>query len=179
MATAFRLREGSSSQYETAKVLGTLQPKSLYLIDGKPRLSLTGSTEFVFVDPAMVSQMIAGILSEGVGGDGVGLGTIPGQAPTADGTVGSSLLAAHEDHSHPVQTSVTTATSAGSAARLTTPRVIRLTGAVTGFAQFSGDSDCTITTTLASDASGYSNWFGTQAELPTVMEPNTIYFVYE
>jgi len=183
MATAFRLREGTSSQYETAKSFGALQPKSLYLIDGRPRLSLTGSTEFVFVDPAMVSQIVAGILSDGVGGGGVGLGTLPGQAPTANGTAGGSHLAAHEDHTHPAQTSISgnaaTATNAQSAARLTTPRVIRLTGAVTGNAQFSGDLDCTITTTLATGVSAYSTWLGTSAELPTVMEPKTIYFVYD
>ena len=183
MATAFRLREGTSSQYETAKILGALQPKSLYLIDGKPRLSLTGSTEFVFVDQAMVSQIVASLLSDGVGGGNVGLGTLPGQSPTVSGTAGSSLLAAHEDHTHPVQASISgnaaTATSAQTAARLTTPRFIRLTGAVTGNAQFSGDADCSISTTLTVGASGYSTWLGTQAELPNVMEPNTIYFVYD
>ena len=181
MATAFRIREGTSSQYETARGLGALQPKSLYLVDGKPRLVLTGSTEFVFVDQAMVTQMIAGVTS-GSGG-GVLLGTVPGQAATTSGTAGSSLLAAHEDHTHPAQTSITgnaaSATSAQSAARLSTTRTIRLTGAVTGNTQFSGESDCTIETTLAATVSGFSTWIGTMTELPTVMDPNTIYFVYE
>jgi len=179
MATAFRFREGTSSQYETAKNLGTLQPKSLYLIDGKPRLTLTGSTEFVFVDQATVTQMIAGIST----GGGVSLGSLPGQAPTTTGTVGSSHLAAREDHTHPAQTSIAgnaaTATTAQSAARLTTPRTIRLTGAVTGNTQFSGESDCVIATTWTADKSGPSTWTGTLAELPAVMDPDTIYFVYE
>jgi hypothetical protein len=184
MATAFRLREGTSSQYEMAKILGTLQPKSLYLIDGKPRLTLTGSTEFVFADLAAVSQMIAGISSgDGSGEGSVRLGTLSGQAPTAGGTPGTSLLAAHEDHTHPVQTSVSgnaaTATSAQSAARLATLRTFRLTGAVTGHAQFSGEADCVIATTLSAAVSGHSTWLGTAAELPAVMDANTIYFVYE
>ena len=116
-------------------------------------------------------------------GGNLGLGTLSGQAPTVSGTPGTSHLAAHEDHTHPAQTSISgnaaTATSAQSAARLATPRTIRLTGAVTGHAQFSGDADCVIATTPAAAVAGHSTWFGKMAELPAVMDPNSIYFVYE
>ena len=180
--TLLRLREGTSPQYDYAKSRGSLLPKSLYLVDGKPRLTLGGSTEFVFVDTAMVTEIVAGLIPGG--GTEVSLGNAPGSTPTMNGSPGISLLVAREDHSHPLQTSITgnagSATTAQTADRLRVPRMIRLTGDVTGSAQFSGETDCQITTTLA--GSGSSNlkfWTGTAEQLPSERESDTIYFVYE
>lgn len=71
-------------------------------------------------------------------------------APKASGTaaVGTSTKYAREDHVHPSQTNVATAT------KLATPRVIAIAGAVSGSATFDGSTDISISTTLANiDAS--------------------------
>ena len=179
-------REGTAEQFATAKETETLDPRSFYLIDGKPHLALTTSTAFAFVDQAMVLQMIAGLSLGGGGGgeSGLLLGTTSGLAPTKDGTVGTSNLGAREDHTHPAQTSITgNANTATSANKLTNPRTIRLTGAVTGSGQFGGEADCTIQTTLSSEhGGGVPHWFGTWEQLPPESErkgSNTIYMVYE
>ena len=181
MTNAIQFHEGTAAQWAVAKEAGSLQSKSFYLIDGQPYLALSSSAVFAFVDTAMVSQMIAG-LSMG-SGESLQLGTMGGQAPTTVGTPGTSLLVAREDHTHTAQTSITgnaaTATTAQMANKLTNPRTIRLTGAVTGNAQFGGDADCTIQTTLSTDNNMVKHWFGTESELPIERDPNTIYMVYE
>lgn len=65
-------------------------------------------------------------------------------APKASGTaaVGTSTKYAREDHVHPLQTNVETAT------KLATPRVIAITGAVSGSATFNGSSNVSINSTL-------------------------------
>lgn len=65
-------------------------------------------------------------------------------APKASGTaaVGTSTKYAREDHVHPLQTSVATAT------KLATPRVIAITGAVSGSATFDGSDNVSINSTL-------------------------------
>lgn len=71
-------------------------------------------------------------------------------APKASGTaaVGTSTKYAREDHVHPSQTNVATAT------KLATPRVIAIAGAVSGSATFDGSTNISISTTLANiDAS--------------------------
>lgn len=71
-------------------------------------------------------------------------------APKASGTaaVGTSTKYAREDHVHPSQTNVATATE------LATPRVIAIAGAVSGSATFDGSTNISISTTLANiDAS--------------------------
>lgn len=71
-------------------------------------------------------------------------------APKASGTaaVGTSTKYAREDHVHPLQTNVATAT------KLATPRVIAIAGAVSGSATFDGSSNVSINSTLANiDAS--------------------------
>lgn len=71
-------------------------------------------------------------------------------APKASGTaaVGTSTKYAREDHVHPSQTNVATAT------KLATPRVIAIAGAVSGSATFDGSSNVSINSTLANiDAS--------------------------
>ena len=71
-------------------------------------------------------------------------------APKASGTaaVGTSTKYAREDHVHPSQTNVATAT------KLATPRVIAISGAVSGSATFDGSSNVSINSTLNSfDAS--------------------------
>lgn len=70
--------------------------------------------------------------------------------PNASGTaaVGTSTKYAREDHIHPLQTSVETAT------KLAKPIVIAISGAVSGSATFDGSSDVSINSTLNSlDAS--------------------------
>lgn len=70
--------------------------------------------------------------------------------PKAFGTaaVGTSTKYAREDHVHPLQTNVETAT------KLATPRVIAIAGAVSGSATFDGSSNVSINSTLNSfDAS--------------------------
>lgn len=66
-------------------------------------------------------------------------------APKASGTaaVGTSTKYAREDHVHPSQTNVATAT------KLATPRVIAIAGAVSGSATFDGSANISISTTLA------------------------------
>lgn len=71
-------------------------------------------------------------------------------APKASGTaaVGTSTKYAREDHVHPSQTNVATAT------KLATPRGIAIAGAVSGSATFDGSTNISISTTLANiDAS--------------------------
>jgi hypothetical protein len=180
MTPLIAFHEGTTSQLTAAKQTNSLKPKSFYLIDGQPYLALSASTVFAFVDTIMVSQMIAGLSG---GGSGVQLGTMSGKAPTTQGTPGTSLLAAHEDHTHSAQTDITgnanTATTAGSASKLTTPRTIRLAGVVTGTGTFSGEVDCTIQTILSMDQVMVPHWFGTESELPAERDPNTVYMVYE
>lgn len=70
--------------------------------------------------------------------------------PNASGTaaVGTSTKYAREDHVHPLQTNVETAT------KLATPRVIAIAGAISGSATFDGSSNVSINSTLNSfDAS--------------------------
>ena len=64
--------------------------------------------------------------------------------PKASGTaaVGISTKYAREDHVHPLQTNVETAT------KLATPRVIAIAGAVSGSATFDGSSNVSINSTL-------------------------------
>lgn len=64
--------------------------------------------------------------------------------PNASGTaaVGTSTKYAREDHIHPLQTNVETAT------KLATPRVIAIAGAVSGSATFDGSSNVSINSTL-------------------------------
>lgn len=64
--------------------------------------------------------------------------------PKASGTaaVGTSTKYAREDHIHPLQTNVETAT------KLATPRVIAIAGAVSGSATFDGSSNVSINSTL-------------------------------
>lgn len=64
--------------------------------------------------------------------------------PKASGTaaVGTSTKYAREDHVHPLQTNVETAT------KLATPRVIAIAGAVSGSATFDGSSNVSIYSTL-------------------------------
>lgn len=64
--------------------------------------------------------------------------------PKASGTaaVGTSTKYAREDHVHPLQTNVETAT------KLATPRVIAIAGAVSGSATFNGSSNISINSTL-------------------------------
>lgn len=71
-------------------------------------------------------------------------------APKASGTaaVGTSTKYAREDHVHPSQTNVATAT------KLATPRVIAIAGAISGSTTFDGSSNVSINSTLNSfDAS--------------------------
>ena len=190
------LNIGTQTQFDTAKGASQLQPNSFYIVDGKPHLSLSSSTEFAFIDAATVSQMIAG-LGDG-GGGSIGLGTMAGRPPSVSGAVGTSPLAAHEDHDHPAQVNISgsaatadhaatagsaqtavAANSAETATKLATSRTFRLTGAVTGSAIFDGSSDCSIATTLATVSSGPDHWFGSEMELPVVRDADTIYFVYE
>lgn len=65
-------------------------------------------------------------------------------APKASGTaaVGTSTKYAREDHVHPLQTNVATAT------KLATPRVIAIAGAVSGNATFDGSGNVSINSTL-------------------------------
>ena len=65
-------------------------------------------------------------------------------APKASGTaaVGTSTKYAREDHVHPLQTNVATAT------KLATPRVIAIAGAVSGSATFDGSGNVFINSTL-------------------------------
>lgn len=65
-------------------------------------------------------------------------------APKASGTaaVGTSTKYAREDHVHPLQTNVATAT------KLATPRVIAIAGAVSGSTTFDGSGDVSINSTL-------------------------------
>lgn len=65
-------------------------------------------------------------------------------APKASGTaaVGTSTKYAREDHVHPLQTNVATAT------KLATPRVIAIAGAVSGSATFDGSSNVSINSIL-------------------------------
>lgn len=65
-------------------------------------------------------------------------------APKASGTaaVGTSTKYAREDHVHPLQTNVATAT------KLATPRVIAIAGAVSGSATFDGSGNVSINSTL-------------------------------
>lgn len=178
--STIRCFEGTSEQYEEAKSGDALQPRSLYLVDGRPYLALTESVAFAFVDTNLVMQMIAGLST---GGNDLQLGTIAGKAPTATGSVGTSTLAAHEDHTHPAQANITgnaaTATTAQSAAKLANARTIRLIGAITGSSQFDGNNDCTITTTLQATIDIPSIWTGTESQLPSQRDANTIYMVYE
>ena len=182
MSTSILCFEGTSQQYEEAKNNGSLRPKSFYLIDGRPYLALSESLVFAFVDTNIVSQMIAR-LSIG-GGSDLQLGTMGGKSPTAVGTPGTSLLAAHEDHTHTAQKDITgnaaTATTAQAAKKLTDTVTVRLTGAVTGSAQFDGSDDCIIATTLQTDGIGGPNtWTGSESQLPAIRDENTIYYVYE
>lgn len=64
--------------------------------------------------------------------------------PKASGTaaVGTSTKYAREDHVHPLQTNVETAT------KLATPRVIAIAGAVSGSATFDGSGNVSINSTL-------------------------------
>lgn len=64
--------------------------------------------------------------------------------PKASGTaaVGTSTKYAREDHVHPLQTNVETAT------KLATPRVIAISGAVSGSATFDGSKNISINSTL-------------------------------
>lgn len=68
--------------------------------------------------------------------------------PLANGTanVGVSEKLAREDHTHPSQTTITG--NAGTATKLQTPRAIKLTGAITGTANFDGSAEANISTTL-------------------------------
>lgn len=69
-------------------------------------------------------------------------------APKENGeaNTGSSEKVAREDHIHPKQTTITG--NAGTATKLETSRIIKLTGAVTGQANFDGSGDANITATL-------------------------------
>lgn len=75
-------------------------------------------------------------------------------APLIAGTaaVGTSTKYAREDHRHPAQTTVSG--NAGTATKLTTPRVIAISGAVSGSTTFDGSSNVSINSTLSNvDAS--------------------------
>lgn len=60
--------------------------------------------------------------------------------------VGTSTKYAREDHRHPAQTTVSG--NAGTATKLQTPRVITVTGAISGSATFDGSSNVNINSTL-------------------------------
>lgn len=62
-------------------------------------------------------------------------------------TIGTSNKVAREDHVHPKQTDITG--NSGTATKLETQRAIKLTGAVTGQANFDGSTEANITTTLS------------------------------
>lgn len=69
--------------------------------------------------------------------------------PLANGTAsaGVSTKIAREDHVHPAQTTISG--NAGTATKLQTARAIKLTGAVTGQANFDGSAEASISTTLS------------------------------
>ena len=86
-------------------------------------------------------------------------------APKASGTaaVGTSTKYAREDHVHPSQTNVATAT------KLATPRVIAISGAVSGSATFDGSSNVSINSTLNGfDASKITSGTISEARLPNI-----------
>lgn len=86
-------------------------------------------------------------------------------APKASGTaaVGTSTKYAREDHVHPLQTNVATAT------KLATPRVIAIAGAVSGSATFDGSSNVSINSTLNGfDASKITSGTISEARLPNI-----------
>lgn len=64
-----------------------------------------------------------------------------------ESNVGSSTKIAREDHVHPKQVNITG--NAGTSTKLQTARAIKLTGAVTGQANFDGSAEASITTTLS------------------------------
>ena len=85
--------------------------------------------------------------------------------PKASGTaaVGTSTKYAREDHVHPLQTNVETAT------KLATPRVIAIAGAVSGSATFDGSSNVSINSTLNGfDASKITSGTISEARLPNI-----------
>ena len=86
-------------------------------------------------------------------------------APKASGTaaVGTSTKYAREDHVHPLQTNVATAT------KLATPRVIAIAGAVSGSATFDGSGNVSINSTLNGfDASKITSGTISEARLPNI-----------
>ena len=77
-------------------------------------------------------------------------------APLVAGTssVGTSTLAARQDHVHPVQTSVSG--NAGTATTLQTARTISLSGDVTGSVSFNGSSNVDIVSTVADNSHNHT-----------------------
>lgn len=85
--------------------------------------------------------------------------------PKASGTaaVGTSTKYAREDHVHPLQTNVETAT------KLATPRVIAIAGAVSGSATFDGSGNVSINSTLNNfDASKITSGILNADRLPEI-----------
>lgn len=79
-------------------------------------------------------------------------------AGTTPGSVGNSLKAAKEDHTHPLQTSVSG--NAGTATKLASPISFTFTGGATGsLSSFDGSSNVTITLTV--DANGHTHGLAT------------------
>lgn len=79
-------------------------------------------------------------------------------AGTTPGSVGISFKAAKEDHTHPLQTSVSG--NAGTATKLASPISFTFTGGATGsLSSFDGSSNVTIT--LAVDANGHTHGLAT------------------
>lgn len=79
-------------------------------------------------------------------------------AGTTSGSVGISFKAAKEDHTHPLQTSVSG--NAGTATKLASPISFTFTGGATGsLSSFDGSSNVTIT--LAVDANGHTHGLAT------------------
>ena len=79
-------------------------------------------------------------------------------AGTALGSVGTSLKAAKEDHTHPLQTSVSG--NASTATKLASPISFTFTGGATGsLSSFDGSSNVTITLTV--DANGHTHGLAT------------------
>lgn len=79
-------------------------------------------------------------------------------AGTASGSVGTSLKAAKEDHTHPLQTSVSG--NASTATKLASPISFTFTGGATGsLSSFDGSSNVTITLTV--DANGHTHGLAT------------------
>ena len=133
-------------------VLGTGTNTGSLKFKAGSNVSLSASNGTITVSATDTTYDLATNSKAGI----VTIGTAAGKANgTASAGTTTGGKAAAVDHVHPLQTSVSG--NAGTATKLAAKIDIKLSGDVTGTAEFDGSDDITITTTVGNDSHSHSN----------------------